>query len=278
MESKIAEALALSLSPVALVWSDEKPADAVQFQEGRWGCVMWLLAGAAKGKTAAADRSTFGCFGGGVGLGFGNRYGSFPGGEETFCRFLSVGIEGWEKEAEVSAMAKPHMRPEAYDHLLHGERYLKSPGRVRSFLDNLPMTDIPARYVVFRSLPQIEPNAPPPEVVIFFVDADRLSALVVLANYGRDSSESVIIPFAAGCQTVGIYPYREAKSDSPRAVVGMTDLSARLCVKRILGGGLMTFAAPWRMFLEMEANVSGSFLERPVWRELIRKDPLKTSG
>ena len=275
MESKIAAALRLSIDPVALIWADKKPEDAAQFQAGRWGCVMWLLAGAAKGKTAAVDRNTFGCFGGGVGLGFGNLYRDFPGGEETFCRFLSVGIEGWEKESLVSGLAKPVMRPEAYDQLLHGERYLKSPRQVRRFLDNLPITEIPAQFVVFRPLPEVEPDAPSPEVVVFFVDPDRLSALVVLANYGCDSNESVIIPYAAGCQTVGIYPYQEAKSDSSRAVIGLTDLSARLHVKRILGGGLMTFAVPWRMFLEMEANVSGSFLERPVWQELIGGNPPK---
>ncbi|HOG15937.1 MAG TPA: DUF169 domain-containing protein [Syntrophales bacterium] len=273
MESKIAAALHSPLDPVALVWSDRKPDDTAQFQAGRWGCIMWLLAGAAKGKTAAVDRNTFGCFGGGVGMGFGNLYEAFPGGGETFCRFLSVGIGGWEKEDLVSSLAKPAMRPEAFDQLLHGERYLKSPRQVRRFLDNLPMTDITAPFVVFRPLPQVEPDSPPPEVVVFFADPDRLSALVVLANYGRDSNESVIIPFAAGCQAVGIYPYREAKSEHPRAVVGLTDISARLHVKRILGDGLMTFAVPWRMFLEMEANVSGSFLERHVWQELIGGNP-----
>ena len=56
----------------------------MQFSEGRWGCVMWLLVHAARGKPAVADRKTFGCFGGGVGLGFGNQYKNFPGGEEEF--------------------------------------------------------------------------------------------------------------------------------------------------------------------------------------------------
>ena len=69
MESAIARAIRTPVQPVAILFADERPAGAMQFAEGRWGCVMWLLASAAKGKAAAADRATFGCIGGGTGLG-----------------------------------------------------------------------------------------------------------------------------------------------------------------------------------------------------------------
>ena len=78
-----------------------------------------------------------------------------------------------------------------------------------------------------------------------------------------------MIPYAAGCQTIGIYPYREADSPRPRAVVGLTDLSARLYLRRQLGGDIMTFAVPKALFEEMEDNVKGSFLERSTWRSLL---------
>ena len=130
------------------------------------------------------------------------------------------------------------------------------------------MIDVPTRYVVLKPLSQVG-DQERPEVVIFLVDPDRLSALVVLANYGREGNENVIVPWGAGCQTIGILAYREARSAKPRAVIGLTDLSARKYLAKQLGHDLMTFAAPFAMFQEMEANVPGSFLERDTWRELM---------
>jgi hypothetical protein len=162
------------------------------------------------------------------------------------------------------------MRAESFDNFMKGERYLKSPERVHQFISGLPLTDIPATYGVFKPLPSVDPDLEKPEIVIFFADPDQLSALVVLANYDRPDNMNVIIPYAAGCQTIGIYPYRESKAKKQRAVVGLTDISARLYIRKQLGEDLMTFAVPLAMFEEMEENVNGSFLERPTWQKLLR--------
>ena len=270
MESAIAKAIQLKYQPVALLRSNEKPQDAMQFQEGKWGCVMWLAVHAAKRKTAVADIKTFGCFGGGIGLGFGNQYKNFPGGEEGFCHFLSDGNAKRKGGKELAEKIKPFMRAEAYDNFLHGERYIKTPALVDKFIKALPITEIPEPYVVFQPLDKVDPAKEKPQTIIFFVNPDQLSALVVLANYGRGDNENVIIPYAAGCQTIGIYPYREAKAKRPRAVVGLTDLSARVYIRKQLGDPhFMTFAAPFALFEEMEQNVPGSFLERHTWQSLL---------
>jgi uncharacterized protein (DUF169 family) len=268
MQSAIAAAIRAEYPPVAVLFSDEKPDRAMQFAEDKWGCVMWLLASAARGKAAVADRDTFGCLGGGTGLGFGNQYENWPGGMDCFYSFLSDGNERSEHGRRIAEQVRPHVREELYEEILHGERYVKSPELVKKFVDQLPMMEVPTRYVIFKPLDQVAEDEAP-EVIVFLVDADRLSALTVLANYGRETNDNVAMPFAAGCQTVGIFAFREATQELPKAVVGLTDISARLYVAKQLGREVLSFTVSLSMFEEMEANVAGSFLERPTWLQLM---------
>lgn len=268
--SRIAQAVRLKHAPVALYWSDDKPENALQFEEGGWGCVMFLVVAAAKGKTAVLDRDTCGCVGGAVGMGFGNRYLDFPGGVECFHHFLSSGNEGWEKgREEIRKLAAFAPRKEFLDHFAHGEGYKKTPELVKDMVDGMPMFEIPKRYVLFRPLAETASGAEPPVSVTFLADADQLAGLVVLANYGRPGIENVSIPFVAGCQAVGILPYREAREEQPRATVGLIDISARLYTRKALGKDLLSFTVPYGMFLEMEENVEKSFMTKSQWQKLI---------
>jgi len=272
MESKIAQALNLKYQPVAILWTDDRPEKAMSFKQGRWGCVMWMLASAAKGRTAVFDKDTYGCWGGGVGLGFGNQYLHFPGGLECFYYFLSTGNDNWEIGRAMAEKLGSLVGKEFLEDFCHGEGYMKSPELVKRFIDALPIMEVPKKYVVFKPLTDIDPDKEQPQVIVFLVNPDQLSGLVVLANYGRGDNENVIIPFAAGCQQIGILPYREARSERPRAVVGLTDLSARNNLKRQLERNVFTFSVPWQMFKEMEENVYGSFLEKQTWRSLKEPD------
>lgn len=263
MKSRIAEAINARFSPVAIVFTDDVPEGTLQFARGKWGCVMWLFASAARGRTAVADAETFGCRGGGVGLGFGNQYESWPGGIQRFCQFLSTGDVG--KDSGQSS--DEHMRRNAEQDMQEGERYIKSPELVEKYVDSLPIMQVPTRYVALIPLDRLA-RGQKPEVVVFTVDPHQLAAMVVLANYARESRESVIIPFAAGCQSIGILAYAEGHRNPPRAVVGQVDLSARKYVRRQLGDHVMTFAMPLAMYEEMESSVDGSFLEREPWTEL----------
>ena len=92
-----------------------------------------------------------------------------------------------------------------------------------------------------------------------------MAALTVLANYDRPGLENVAIPYAAACQVIGVFSYREARSGHPRCVVGLTDLSARQYLRAQVGKDVVSFTIPFQRFLEMEANIEGSFLEQEPW-------------
>ena len=202
-------------------------------------------------------------------MGFGNQYENWPGGIECFYRFLADGNDGWEHGRQVAERVRGTMRPESFDHFLHGEGYTKDAATTKGFVESLPITRIDRRYVVFKPLSQVDPAVERPETVHFLVDPDRLSALVVLASYAGPGNENVIIPQAAGCQSMGIIAMREARSERPRAVVGLVDISARNFMTRQFGHDQMTVSVPFGMFERLETDAPGSFLAKSQWRDLL---------
>ncbi len=269
MKSEIARALSLKNEPIVILGTNDKPKNAVQFREGKMGCVIDMFIAVVKGKTAVFSRRTCGCPGGGTGLGFGNQYKNLPGGEEAFCYFLSVGAKEWERGRNIARLIRPFVNRELHHNFINGERYIKSPYLVKRFLDCLPMTDVPFEYIVFKPLSETHLDEVLPKTVIFLVDYDQLSAMVCLANYDRESNDNVIIPWAASCQSIGIYPLYQSTLEKPRAVIGLVDIYSRIKLKRQLKDDILSFAVPYRMFQEMEANIAGSFLEGSTWRELV---------
>ncbi len=251
MDSKIASSLKFAkYSPIAVLLTQTKPDDALQFKEDRWGCVAAMIVAASKGRTALFDRNTFGCVGGGTGLGFGNQYEqrSFP-----IEYLLSTGSESEHRDLGHTT------------HLTEGEGYFKTPELARKFVNALPMRDLPAEYVVFKPLAQVnEKDAP--ALAILLANPDQLSALMVLANYNRADSDSVIAPFGAGCQSI-LFGFAEAERDHPRAVIGFTDIS----VRKLVDKDTLSLTVPWKMFLDMEANVEGSFLHKSQWLDLAER-------
>ncbi len=79
----------------------------------------------------------------------------------------------------------------------------------------------------------------------------------------------MILRFAAGCGSVCLLPDRLNLEEPFRAVLGMTDISARPNVP----ADLLSFTIPWPMYLEMEGNVRGSFLDRKDWLKVKARLP-----
>ncbi|MCK9579814.1 MAG: DUF169 domain-containing protein [Methanoregula sp.] len=270
-KSEIAKAAGIKSHPVAIIWTDRKPEKSLEFRAGVWGCVMGLFAKVAKeGKTAVFSRDTTTCVGGAMGLGFGrplDRHAART--EEGFCSFLSNGIGGAMDREAYESIIDQSTDARHKKLLTEGERFLKSPAIVQKFLANLPVYDAEDRYIVMKPVHEVE-DGEDVRSIVFVANADQVSALSILANYatGNIRDGIIVAAGAAGCQAMGVCTYAEGETDHPRAVVGLTDLSARKAVRPTMGKDVLTFSIPPALYREMEANVPGSFLELDLWKEL----------
>lgn len=197
-------------------------------------CLICDLADVRAGQALAMDARTVPCAGGRRSLGFTQEL------HPQFEYFLSCGIPG----------------------KLEGERYKKSPELVREMLSNQPGFEAPGNFIVFSRLDLLaRAQEPEPAVAVFFATCDVLAGLFTLVNYDRADLHGVIAPMSSGCGSLVYHPYREVKSEHPRAVLGMFDVSARPCV----AASELTLAVPWRLLARMADNMDESFLGTPSW-------------
>jgi hypothetical protein len=206
-------------------------------------CFIAQLARVRKGITLSFDAQAVGCPGG-------RRYAGFsqelrPG----FEYFLSCGV------------------PDE----MEGERYKKTPELVLQVMKKWPQMHAPAKYIVFKRWDQLEPSDEP-EVAIFFAQPDVLAGLFTLANFDRSDSDGVICPMSSGCAAVIQNPYLEKDRESPRAIIGMFDPSARPSIK----SNQITFALPMNRLAAMVRDIPESFLTTYSWstvQKRIVKEP-----
>ncbi len=202
-------------------------------------CIIGALVKIRSGQSLAFDVDAVGCAGGKRYLGFADSL--MP----DFEYFLSCGIPG----------------------KMEGERYKKSPEMVKEYMKkHAPAMKAPGRFIVFKRWDMLDEDDHP-EVIIFYARPDVLSGLFTLASFDETEQNMVIAPFGSGCSTIVQYPYMEIKSQHPRAVIGMFDVSARPFVPQ----NMLTFSAPMAKFARMVDNMEESFLITPSWAKVQKR-------
>jgi hypothetical protein len=242
MKSNIIDAIKLHYQPVVVIYADKVPPEVRVPKFKGHSCIIDWFWKVVEGKSIAFEHDHIPCGGAKGGLCFGDEFAANP---TRLAKFLSTGIPGE----------------------MDGEHYKKTPELAYESWKKMAKVDIKKRYIIFRPLADLAPTDDKPSVVIFPVNADQLAALVVLANYARSTNDNVIVPFGSGCSTIVRYPYLEGRKRTPRAVIGFTDVTAR----SFHPAGVLTFSVPWKMFLEMDGNVAGSFLDKSVWGKLEKR-------
>jgi len=189
-------------------------------------CLIGQLDICFKGKTIAFTKDTIGC-GGGV------RYSGFPYTfSPDFYYFLSCGVPG----------------------RLEGERYKKSPEIVKGAEKDMPKISAEGKFIVFKKWDLLEEEEEP-VAVVFWDRPDVISGLFTLANFRTVSPQGVIAPFSSGCGSMIAYPVAENRRKSPRAVLGMFDISARPYVDK----NVLSLAVPIKKFIQMIEDMVNQF-------------------
>lgn len=269
MKSIVAQKVGLRYEPVALLWSNTKPEGALQPKPQTIGCVMNFIAQALiKGKTVVFDRDTCLCTGARAGLGFGNGYITAFGGAgiDFMSAFFVKGVASSKDPAAYNAIIQ-HIPERERDKFIHGERIFADVESAKRFMtEDLPITDIAEKYVVFKPLSKVNPDEKPVSI-IFLVDPVQFSGLSIFMGTLRDRTDPVLFPARlAACQQIGAAVYAESKERQPRAVLGYTDIAARENVGQTIPANMFTFAVPYSLFLEMEAGATDSVFDGPIWK------------
>jgi hypothetical protein len=224
--------------PMAVFFSDRLAADAVKpMMVGH--CIVNMLPAVRKGKTLCFSADSRMCGGALRYLGFADEVPM-----QNFEHFLSYGIPG----------------------KLKGERYKKTPELVREAAKYAPPFRAPRRYIIFKRWDKLA-EGEEPEVVVFLAGLDVVSGLFMLANFDEAEPNAVICPFGSGCSSIVYHPYVELRSDRPRCVLGMFDISAR----PYIGENNLSFAIPYPKFEKMVGNMDESFLTTSSWKALRRR-------
>lgn len=256
---------------MAVVWSNTIPDDAVQFKKGKFGCILYLFAEAARrGKIAGGNRETITCDGGRAALGLGV---DFNASDELLDRYAAVFSKGLKSVSNQEAYrARMEAAPKSWRALYeYGERRHCNAELAKEWIFNgLPRYNIQYKYVLFK--PYIHADTDENiRAVIFPVNPLELSGLVTLAGSVMRGTDPVQVPQGADCNSIAAFAYAQAKSTDPRAVLGMLGVNGRELMRKRFRDDILTLTLPMPLFQRMEKEANDCVLQIPSWKRLVER-------
>jgi len=219
--------------PCGVYFTDEKPANALELKKKGNGCIVPLIMKASSGIPLVIGEESTGWPCSAFYLGFQDTI--FEGIEY----FLSNKDDFW--------------RP--------CERFIQNPAMAKAFVDNIHPVKPNKQYLVVKPLEDFLPDEEP-ESVLFFVNADQLSALVFLSHFDAPGSiDRVLAPFASSCMALVTLPLKLARNKEEKAVIGNFDISARTRMP----ADILSFALPYAFLKKLAGFLPESFVTTHSW-------------
>jgi hypothetical protein len=228
------EALKLNKYKLCGVYfSDEKPVDALELKKKGNGCIVPLILKASSGIPLVVGEDSTGWPCSAFYLGF----------QDT----IFEGIEYFLSNKD--------------DFYRPCERFIRNPALAKAFVDNVHPVKPDKKYVVIKPLEFFTDNEEP-ESVLFFVNADQLSALVFLSHYDSPASmDHVLAPFSSSCMALVTLPLKLARNREEKAVIGNFDIAARTRMP----AELLSFALPYSFLKKLAGFLPESFVTTHSW-------------
>ena len=233
--SEIQEKLGIRLSPVGVFLFDEIPAYALPLKKKSRGCIATEIYNCSKGRVRVYDAITAG-----------RPCASFYLG---YSEWIFPGIEKFLSNATVDGREP--------------ERFLKNPQIAKEFIENYVPEKKRCETVICKPLHMSQEHEEP-EVVIFFANADQISALVFLISYGAPAEDRIDTRFASACMSMLTVPLKHAEEGKKKAVWGFHDLSARLSIPK----EVMSLTLTYDLFKEVSDNLNESFVKTRTWERI----------
>ncbi len=268
MESAIVQNLRPEFEPVAVVWSDTIPDDAFQFKKGKFGCVLYLFAQAARnGRITGGSRESITCPGGRAALGFGVE---FDESDELLDHYSALFSKGLKSACDRQAYrAQMEAAPKNWRAMYEfGERrHCTAELAGEWILQGLPRYDIPHEFVLFKPLSRTAPDDNV-KAVIFPVSPVELAGLVTLTGSVMSGTDPVQVPQGADCNSITAFAYAQAEAAAPRAVLGMLGVDGREVMHRRFRDDTVTLTLPVQLFHRMEQEATDCIFQIPSWKSL----------